>query len=137
MKKLLSLSLVLILVIFAFASCKEQPTGLWADATYTENASVGEGDTTFTLKITAEEKTVTLTVSTDKTILGDALTELDLVEGEMGDYGLYITVVNGMELVYEENGMYWSLYENGEYALTGADGVTLQDGAEYGFEAAK
>lgn len=137
MKKTLSLALMAVIVILSLASCKEAPTGLWADATYTEDTALGEGDTTFTLTVTAEEKTVTFTVSTDKETLGDALTELGLVEGEDGDYGLYITAVNGMTLVYETDGMYWSLTENGEYAMTGADGITLTDGGEYGFEAAK
>ena len=137
MKKLLSISLVLVLVIFAFASCKEQPTGLWKDATYTENASVGEGGTTFTLKITAEEKTVVLTVSTDKATLGDSLTQLELLDGEMGDFGLYVKQVNGMTLDYDTHGMYWALYVGGEYALTGADGVTVTNGAEYEFKAEK
>lgn len=137
MKKTLSLALITLLVIFSFASCKETPTGLWADATYTEDASVGTGATTFKLKVTAEEKTVTLTVFTDKETLGDALLELGLIDGENGDYGLYVKQVNGMTLDYGTDGMYWSLYENGEYAMTGADGITVQDGCEYAFEAAK
>ena len=135
MKKLLSLSLVLLMVIFTFASCKQAPTGLWKNAKYTEDTSVGEGDTTFTLKVTAEEKTVTFTVSTDKTTLGDALTELELLAGEMGEFGLYVKQVNGMTLDYDTHGMYWALYVGGEYALTGADGISITNGTEYEFKA--
>ncbi|MBR6777184.1 MAG: DUF4430 domain-containing protein [Clostridia bacterium] len=137
MKKSILLTLMAVLVILSFASCKESPTGLWADATYTEDTVLGEGDTTFTLAVTAEEKTVKFTISTDKETLGEALTDLELIDGEMGDYGLYITEVNGMTLVYETDGMYWSVTENGEYAMTGVDGITLQDGGEYGLVAAK
>lgn len=137
MKKILSFSLIFVLIVFALASCKETPTGLWADATYTEDASIGEGKTTFTLKITAEEKTVVLTVSTDKTTLGDALAELELIDGEMGEFGLYIKEVNGMALDYDTHGMYWALYIGGEYALTGADGINITNGTEYEFKAEK
>ncbi len=129
--------LMAITVVLSFASCKASPEGLWKDAAYTEDTALGEGDTTFTLTVTAEEKTVKFTISTDKETLGEALTELGLVKGENGDYGLYITEVNGMTLVYETDGMYWSVTENGEYAMTGADGITLKDGGEYGFTAAK
>lgn len=137
MKKAVLLTLTAVIVILSLASCKEAPTGLWADATYTEDTALGEGGTAFTLTVTAEEKTVTFAISTDKETLGDALTELELIDGKDGDYGIEITEVNGMTLVYEEHGMYWSIIENGEYAMTGADGITLKDGGEYGFTAAK
>ncbi|MBO5402219.1 MAG: DUF4430 domain-containing protein [Clostridia bacterium] len=137
MKKSILLTLMAVLVILSFASCKTSPTGLWADATYTEDTVLGEGDTTFTLAVTAEEKTVKFTISTDKETLGEALTDLELIDGETGDYGLYITEVNGMTLVYETHGMYWSVTENGKIAMTGVDGITLQDGGEYGLVAAK
>lgn len=137
MKKSILLTLMAVLVILSFASCKAPPAGLWADATYTEDTVLGEGDTTFTLAVTAEEKTVKFTISTDKETLGEALTDLELIDGEMGDYGLYITEVNGMTLVYETDGMYWSVTENGEYAMTGVDGINITDGGEYGLVAAK
>ena len=137
MKKSILLTLMAVLVILSFASCKETPTGLWADATYTEDTVLGEGDTTFTLAVTAEEKTVKFTISTDKETLGEALTDLGLIDGETGDYGLYITEVNGMTLVYETDGMYWAFYVNGEYGSTGCELTEIEDGATYAFKAEK
>ena len=137
MKKTALLTLLALVVILSFASCKTVPEGLWDDAMYTEDTSLGEGAKTFTLKITAEEYSVTLTVSSDMDTLGDALAEHNLMDGTLGDYGLYVTEVNGMTLVYEKHGMYWAIYENGEYALSGVDGINIKDGGEYEFKAEK
>ena len=137
MKKLLSLSLVLIIAVLTLASCKTPPPEIWNDAVYTRDTVLGEGEKTFTLKITAEEYTVTLTIKSDMDTLGNALTEYDLIDGSVSEYGLYITEVNGMTLVYEETGMYWALYENGAYAMTGVDGINITDGAEYELKAKK
>ena len=137
MKKTILLTLTAIMVILSLASCKTVPEGLWDDAMYTEDTSLGEGAKTFTLKVTAEEYSVTLTISSDMDTLGDALADLDLIDGTLGDYGLYITEVNGMILVYETHGMYWAIYENGEYALSGVDGINIKDGGEYEFKAEK
>ena len=136
MKKILSIYLAAALVILCFSACRSVEN-LWETATYTEDTVIGEGDTTFTLTVTAEEKTVTFTVSTNEKTLGEALVKLGLVKGESGAYGLYITEVNGMELVYDTHGMYWSVTQNGSPAPTGADGINLENGGVYGFETAK
>lgn len=137
MKKSVLLTFLALVVILSFASCKTVPEGLWQDATYTEDTALGEGEKTFTLKVTAQEYTATLTISSDMDTLGNALADLDLIDGSIGDYGLYITEVNGMTLVYETHGMYWALYENGEYAMSGVDGINIKDGGEYEFKAEK
>lgn len=137
MKKSVLLTFLALVVILSFASCKTVPEGLWDDATYTEDTALGEGEKTFTLKVTAQEYTATLTISSDMDTLGNALADLDLIDGSIGDYGLYITEVNGMTLVYETHGMYWALYENGEYAMNGVDGINIKDGGEYEFKAEK
>lgn len=137
MKKSVLLTFLALVVLLSFASCKTVPEGLWQDATYTEDTALGEGEKTFTLKVTAQEYTATLTISSDMDTLGNALADLDLIDGSIGDYGLYITEVNGMTLVYETHGMYWALYENGEYAMSGVDGINIKDGGEYEFKAEK
>ena len=134
MKKAALLTLLALVVILSLASCKTVPEGLWDDAMYTEDTSLGEGAKTFTLKVTADEYTVTLTISSDMDTLGDALTEHSLMDGTLGDYGVYITEVNGMTLVYEKHGMYWAIYESGEYAMTGVDTTPVNDGDVFKLE---
>ena len=131
------LSLLLILFTLLLASCSVSffgtstaDPGIWKDALYTEDTALGEGELTFTLKVKAADKTVTFTVSTDRTVLGDVLMDLQLVAGEEGPYGLYITHVNGME-AKDSDKAWWCLYEGDTMAATGADGITLTEGAEY------
>ncbi len=64
--------------------------GLWADAVYPEDTELGKGAKTVICEVKAEDKTVTFTLKTDKTVLGDALLDCGLVEGDEGPYGLYI-----------------------------------------------
>ena len=108
-----------------------EAAGLWADAVYTEDTTLGEGERTVTVKFTIEEKSITFTILTDKSILGDALIENSLIEGEQGAYGLYIKKVNGITADYDTDGAYWGFFIDGEYAATGVDSTTITDGAIY------
>ena len=112
-----------------------QESGIWASAVYNSDVSDGEGGTVFTLKITAEDRTITVTVSTDEAVLGDALVAAGLIAGEEGDYGLYVKTVNGMTLDYDTDGMYWAFYIDGEYAMTGVDGENIDSAKVYELKA--
>ena len=133
-RNLLLTVIVLAIALFAVACNNSDP---WASATYLENTELGEGATTFTLEVKAEDKTVVFTVNTDKEILSDALLEVGLIKGEDSTYGLYLTHVNGMIADYDTDGTYWAIYENGEYAMTGIDGIVIASGATYTLERAK
>ena len=130
LKRITCLLLTLVLMLFA-VSCKEEATGLWKDALYTEDTTLGEGAKTVTVEVTAEDKTVTFTVKTDKATLGEALLDNGLIAGEMGDFGLYIKSVNGIRADYDVDGYYWGFYQNGEYMMTGVDGTAIADGETY------
>ena len=77
------------------------------------------------------------TVNTDKKTVGDALLDLGLIEGDEGDFGLYVKKVCGIEAVYEKDKTYWAFYVNGEYAMSGVDTTDVEAGAEYTFKAEK
>lgn len=89
---------------------------------------------TVTIEITDDkgEKTSKEYTSETAKTLADLLKENELVEGDETEYGLMITVVNGLRADYNADGAYWALYKNGDYMMTGADGETLEDGAVYG-----
>lgn len=115
-----------------FAACTKKDLGpLWESAAYTENTELGEGKTTITLDVVAGDKTVTFTLNTDKTVLGDVLKEHKLVEGEDGEFGLFIKSVNGIEASWEKDQAYWSVTKSGEMLMTGVDGVTIANGEKY------
>ena len=105
--------------------------GLWATAIYRSDETIGQGAKSFTLTVKVGEESINLTVKTDKTTVGDALTELELLEGEDGQYGLYVKKVNGILADYDIDQTYWALYIDGEYAMTGVDSTEIVNGTTY------
>ncbi len=63
--------------------------------------------------------------------VGTVLLEKGLIEGDQGEFGLYIKIVDGEKAVYEEDNAYWSFYIGEEYATTGVDMTPITDGAVY------
>ena len=137
MKKMCQSALGLVLslgLLFSLAACGGgETTGeVWETAVYTEDTKLGEGATEFTFAVTADEKTVTFTIATDETVLGDALLEQDLIAGEEQTYGLYVKEVNGIRADYDLDKAYWSLTVGGETAMAGVDGIEIAAGEAYG-----
>lgn len=105
---------------------------------YGEDCALGEGATQFELTVAdAEGNEIVFDISTDQPTVGAALQELELIEGEEGDYGLYIKSVNGLIADYDTTGTYWAFYVNGEYAMTGADVTPIEDGTAYALRVEK
>lgn len=129
--KLIALLLALLTVLSLSGCGKEKTEEVWKDAVYTTDAELGDGAKTFGLKITAAEKSILITVHTDADYVGEALTELWLIEGEQGDYGMYIKQVNGITADFDTDKTYWAFYVDGVYSVTSADMTEITEGAEY------
>ncbi len=135
------LCIVLIAAIALFtAGCDENKTSTETPST-TANSSeateLGQGKTKFSFKATdLSGNTASFEIRTDKALLGEALTELEVISGEQGDYGLYVNTVNGV-LADAEKGEYWILYVGGESSMTGVDQVEIADGETYEFKIEK
>ena len=131
-KKFLVVSLILVTVI-SLASCfaKTETEQLWADALYTVDTELGEGAKTVSVTVEAGEKSIVFTIKTDAEILGDALIAHNLIEGEVGQFGLYVKKVNGMLADYDVNQTSWGFYCGGEYMMTGVDLTPIADGDSY------
>ena len=133
-KKLLALVLAFVLIAAAaLTGCSGAPTETTAppapDGAVTE---LGEGSKSFELTIEDKEGILhSYRIPTDEVMVGFALIEHALIEGEQGQYGMYIKSVLGQTLDYETDGMYWAFYENGEYALTGVDQTPNQADTAY------
>lgn len=131
MKKNLAIILCLVMLVSVTAGCTTSG-GQGVSVVVTDGQTVGEGSTSFPLDIVDKEGNyICITVKTDKETVGEALLELGIVEGEDGSYGLYITHVNGVPAIYEEDGTYWAFYINGEYAMTGAELTPIVEGETY------
>lgn len=65
--------------------------------------------------------------------LGDLLAEEGIIGYETGDYGRFITSVQGIEAKNEDQS-WWCVYVNGETAVNGVDEIVLEDGSTYKLE---
>lgn len=141
MKKLFTILLCVLLVasmVFGITGCKNKAPAEPTAATMAEGKTLGKGKTEFTFTVVdGEGKSITSTVKTDKTTVGEALVELGLVEGEQSEWGLYVKTVNGVTADYDKDGTYWAFYINGEYAMTGVDATDIEAGATYMFQVEK
>lgn len=98
----------------------------------------GEGATVFYFNVVDKDgKETKFEIHTDKTTVGDALQELGLIEGEQGDYGLYVKKVNGITADYDVDGTYWAFYIGDDYGMTGVDMTDVEAGATYAFKVSK
>lgn len=98
----------------------------------------GEGATVFYFNVVDKDgKETKFEIHTDKTTVGEALLELGLIEGDMGDYGLYVKKVNGITADYEVDGTYWAFYIGDDYGMTGVDMTNIEPGTTYAFKVSK
>lgn len=99
------------------------------------SSNIDETEVSFTFEVVdANGEKTSREITTTKTTVGDALLELNLIEGEKGAYGLYVKTVNGVTVEYEKDGKYWAFYVNGAYATSGVDTTDIVDGATYTFK---
>lgn len=97
-----------------------------------EGGELGEGSKEFALTVTDKDGNETqFTIHTDKETVGEALQELNLIDGEEGEYGLYVKTVNGITADYDADGVYWAFYVNDEYAASGVDVTEIVEGDSY------
>lgn len=123
-KKLLLGILAIVLVVAALLT-----------AYFVFRPNTSGGTKSVVIDVTDDTGTVTeYKRKTDAQYLAQVFDEIDglTVEGEMGDYGLYIQKVNGLSAVYEIDGAYWAIYVNGEYGSYGTDAQPVNDGDTFG-----
>ena len=147
-KKLLSLipsTMLIVAMAFSMTACSDKHT----DDTQVETEAnvntemdassdvtvLGEGATIFNFVVVDKEGNETaFEIHTDKTVVGDALLEHELIAGEDAAYGLYVKAVNGITADYDVDGTYWAFYIDGEMAMTGVDATDVTEGAVYSFK---
>ena len=97
---------------------------------------------TFTFQVRDLEGTVigNFRITTEREMVGEALLDEGLIEGEDGPYGLYVKTVNGITADYDVDGTYWAFYIGGidrQYATTGVDATPVEDNGVYSFQISK
>ena len=137
------LSLVLCLALLAAAALSTVSLAETAEETVvlmtgTPEAPVvlGEGQTVFAFEVIGPDASESwFEIHTDAETVGAALLDNGLIAGDESEWGLYVTSVCGIELIWsEESPVYWAFFINGEYAQTGVDSTPLEEGAVYCFQ---
>ncbi len=130
-----AISVALIAVLTLCSCSNTAPDETTTTASYvemTEMQEIGQGKNTFILRVYDENGHITpFTIKTDKTIVGEALQENGLIEGDEGEFGLYVKTVNGIFAEYETTGNYWAFYVGDTYALKGIDMTEIVNGEIY------
>ena len=70
------------------------------------------------------------TYQTDAEYLAEVLLETGLAEGDMGEYGLFITTVDG-ETADNSKQQWWCITKGGERVNNGADTLPIADGDQF------
>ncbi len=117
MKKIIGLTaliLMILMLILSVSACDKinDAPSLWENATYGTDTTLGEGANTVKVEITADGKTIILTLKTDKATLGEALYELKLVNNPS-----FFDVCNGMKADWDKDKAYWAFYVDEETAM--------------------
>lgn len=100
--------------------------------------TLGEGAKSFDFTVVElNGKETKFKIKTDKNTVGEALIDVNLVEGEEGPYGLYVKKVNGIIADYDKDKTYWAFYVDGEYAMTGVEKTNIEEGKQYAFKVSK
>lgn len=147
-KKMISWFLCVMLIVamaFTTVGCntKKQDDGSQSatqagEIVVSEDNILGEGQNKFFFTVVDKDGNETLfEIHTDEAMVGEALLALGLIEGEAGDYGLYVKKVNGITADYDVDQTYWAFYINGEYANSGVDTTPVTDGETYSFKVEK
>ncbi len=107
---------------------KIEATGLWANATHLSNTTVGEGTKTVTFTVEAEGKSLTVTLKTDKSTLGEAMFEHDLIND-----AVFFNTLIGIEASWEKDQAYWAFYEGETMMPHGVNDEKIDGGESYRF----
>ena len=127
-----SLSIIIaILCIFSLVACsqsKVDATGLWGNATYLSDTTIGNGQKTIFVDIEVTEQKITLTIKTDKKTLGEALYEHNLINDPT-----FFDTLNGMKADWDKDSAYWAFYKGQEMMNIGVGDEVIEGGEQYRF----
>jgi len=145
---ILSLLLVVLFAVTALTGCNDndtyedtappQETDPGSNGEITpiveDGATIGEGSTTIRVEVTdADGGTIGFYVNTDAETVGDALLEVELIDGDVSEFGMMVTHVNGIHAEFNQDNAWWAFYVDGEMSMAGVDSVEVVPEAVYAF----
>lgn len=118
--------LVAVCVLALFACNQVKAEGLWEDATYLNDTTLGNGKKTVTVSVEAGDQMVTFTLKTDKETLGEALYEHSLINDPS-----FFDTCNGMKADWDADKAYWAFMRGDETMMIGVGDAKISDGDSY------
>ena len=136
--KLFASVLCMVLIVAMALSMTACTTNNGSDAANAGSEVEQTVERSFTFEVVDKDgNTETFAITTDKATVGEALLAEGLIAGEVGQYGLYVTEVNGIVADYNVDRTYWAFYVDGAYASSGVDTTDVVDGSTYSFKVEK
>ena len=120
--KVLALLLALALSLGLLAGCSDAGGGSKTEGVKKITFTVVHGDGT----------SKDFSIETSQEMLGAALLDEKLIEGDEGEYGLFVTTVDG-ETADSSQQQWWCLTAGGGTVTTGVDSTPIEDGGQYEF----
>lgn len=94
-------------------------------------ATTTQGSKNITVDVIHKDGSLkTYTYDTNREYLGEVLTDEELISGESGAYGMFITTVDG-ETADDANQEWWCITKNNGQLNTSADQTPIADGEKY------
>ena len=88
-----------------------------------------EGAKTVTVVVVHKDGTEkTFTCHTDATHLADVLLDEEIVEGSIGEFGLYFQTADGETADWSVDEGWWAIYDGDVQASVGASELVIEDG---------
>ena len=134
MKNFIKITLALMLslaAVLCLVSCNDQEKldeGLWENATYREDTTVGDGAIEVVIEVEMDGKSIAITVKTDKATLGEAL----FAEKIINDASFFDTL-NGVKADWNDDKAYWGFFKGEEYMMVGVNETAIVGGEHYRF----
>lgn len=87
---------------------------------------------TKTIKVVVDDGSAqkTFKIKTDEEYLRGALEQKNLIEGSEGEFGLFVTTVNG-RTADDTQQEWWCFTKDGEMLMTGVDETPIADGDQF------
>lgn len=134
----------IIAIILGFMACTNNPAPNSADSqslaasqsVQTSQAQSSSPDAVkeYLFEVTHKDGTTTKkTLTTTETTLDKALLDAGLVAGDEGEYGLFVTEVDGEAADYSTDGGWWKFLVNGEESSVGVSTTNIENGSIYSF----